>query len=137
VEIYFFRKWSGDLMRNTDGGHDFQRRDVMGASPIRLVLMAYDLAISACEQEDFNRATKTLSILRDSLGYDYGKVTVGLFSLYQWCLDCIRKEDYQSALIILQELRDAWAKAENKINTITQNKLDQRFIPPSKDHADS
>lgn len=123
-------------MHNTDRGHEFQEHEVMGASPIRLVLMAYDLAILACEQEDFNRATKTVSVLRDALGYDYGKVAVGLFSLYQWCLDCIRKEDYHSAIIILRELREAWAKAEYKLSTMTQNKLDQGFTTSSKDRFD-
>ena len=123
-------------MQNTDGGHDLQQHDLMRASPLRLVLMAYDMAISACEQEDYNRATKTVSVLRDSLGHDYGKVAVGLFSLYQWCLDCIRKEEYQSAVIILTELREAWSKAENKLTTIPQNKMDQRFSTSTEDHVD-
>jgi flagellin-specific chaperone FliS len=123
-------------MQNADGGYDLQQHDLMRASPLRLVLMAYDMAISACEQEDYNRATKTVSVLRDSLGHDYGKVAVGLFSLYQWCLDCIRKEEYESAVIILTELREAWSKAENKLTTIPQNKMNQRISTSTEDHVD-
>jgi flagellin-specific chaperone FliS len=99
---------------------EFRKQKVIGASPMRLVLMAYDLAIFACERRDFDRATKAVSVLRDALGYDYGDIAVGLFSLYQWCLDCIRKEDYNDAVKTLRELREAWAIAENKLSTLSQ-----------------
>ncbi|MEA4910323.1 MAG: flagellar protein FliS [Chloroflexi bacterium] len=91
---------------------EYRQQDVMGASPIRLVVMAYDLAIKACEQQDFARATKAISVLRDALNFDYPEVAVGLFRLYQWSLDCIRQGDYAAALSTLRELRDAWANTE-------------------------
>jgi len=94
---------------------EYRQQDVMGASPIRLVVMAYDLAIQACEQSDFTRATKAISVLRDALNFDYPDVSVGLFRLYQWCLDCIRQGDYASALSALRELREAWAQTEKKM----------------------
>lgn len=93
---------------------EYRQQEVMGASPVRLVVMAYDLAIRACEQEDFTRAIKSVTILRDALNYDYADFAVGLFRLYQWCLDCIRKEDYASALVVLRELRQAWAAVEKR-----------------------
>lgn len=93
---------------------EYRQQDVMGASPIRLVVMAYDLAIKACEQEDFPRATKAISVLRDALNFDYPEAAVGLFRLYQWCLDCIRAGDYASALTTLRELRQAWAATEKR-----------------------
>jgi flagellin-specific chaperone FliS len=93
----------------------YQQQDVMNASPLRLVIMTYDLAIRACEQQDFAKATKTISALRDALDLDYPDVAVGLFRLYQWCLECIRKNDYASAMITLTELRGAWAATEQTI----------------------
>jgi flagellin-specific chaperone FliS len=93
----------------------YQQQDVMNASPIRLVIMTYDLAIRACEQQDFAKATKTISALRDALDLDYPDVAVGLFRLYQWCLECIRKNDYGSAVTTLTELRGAWAATEQTI----------------------
>jgi flagellin-specific chaperone FliS len=93
----------------------YQQQDVMNASPLRLVIMTYDLAIRACEQQDFAKATKTISALRDTLDMDYPDVAVGLFRLYQWCLDCIRKNDYASAITTLTELRGAWAATEQTI----------------------
>lgn len=93
----------------------YQQQDVMNASPLRLVIMTYDLAIRACEQQDFAKATKTISALRDALDLDYPDVAVGLFRLYQWCLECIRKNDYASAITTLTELRGAWAATEQSI----------------------
>ncbi|GAP07876.1 hypothetical protein ATHL_02772 [Anaerolinea thermolimosa] len=96
---------------------EYRQQDVMGASPIRLVVMAYDLAIRACEQQDFARAVKTIGVLRDALNFDYPEVATGLFRLYQWCLDCIRSGDYQSAAHTLRELRDAWKTAEAQLSS--------------------
>jgi len=93
----------------------YRQQDVMGASPIRLVVMAYDLAICACEQKDFEKAAKTISALRDSLDFDYPEVAVGLLKLYQWCLARIRKGDYASALDVLKELRSAWNESEESL----------------------
>jgi flagellin-specific chaperone FliS len=95
----------------------YQQQDVMNASPLRLVIMTYDLAIRSCEQQDFAKATKAISALRDALDLDYPDVAMGLFRLYQWCLDCIRKNDYASAITTLSELRSAWAATEQTLTT--------------------
>ena len=95
---------------------EYRNQDVMGASPIRLVVMAYDLAIRACEVKDFEKATKAISVLRDALNFDYPEVSVGLFRLYQWCLDSLRKGDYEATSQILVELRDAWRESEKKMS---------------------
>jgi flagellar protein FliS len=93
----------------------YQQQDVMSASPLRLVIMTYDLAIRACEQQDFAKAVKTISALRDTLDLNYPEVSTGLFRLYQWCLDCIRKGDYATASSTLGELRGAWVATEQTI----------------------
>ncbi|MBI4928373.1 MAG: flagellar protein FliS [Anaerolineae bacterium] len=72
---------------------EYRQQDVMGASPLRLVVMAYDLAIRSCEQKDYVKAVKTIGVLRDALNFDYPEVSTGLFRLYQYCLDCIRRGD--------------------------------------------
>jgi flagellin-specific chaperone FliS len=95
---------------------EYRDQEVMGASPLHLVVMAYDLAIRACEQQDFEKAVRTISVLRDALDFDYPEVSEGLFRLYQWCLDCIRKGDYASAMSVLNELRDAWRTTERSLN---------------------
>ncbi len=100
---------------------EYRQQDVMGASPIRLVVMAYDVAIQACEQKDFERAVKAISVLRDALDFDYQEVAVGLFRVYQYCLDCIRKGDYAQAACNLKELREAWVVTEKRLNNQVQS----------------
>lgn len=95
---------------------EYRQNDVLGASPIRLVVMAYDLAIRACDVKDFGKATKAISVLRDALNFDYPEVSVGLFRLYQWCLDSLRQGDYDNARKILVELRDAWRESEKQLS---------------------
>lgn len=97
---------------------EYRQHDVLGASPIRLVVMAYDLAIQSCERKDFEKATRAISVLRDALNFEYQDVALGLFRLYQWCLDSIRQGDYKSAISALTELRDAWVQTEKKITPI-------------------
>jgi flagellin-specific chaperone FliS len=99
----------------------------MGASPIRLVIMAYNLAITSCEQKDFVRSTKAISVLRDALNFDYPEVSVGLFRLYQWCLDCIRQGEYNSAVATLTELRDAWLATEKNLSPLAAPALQPKI----------
>ncbi len=102
-------------MYQTAYRNQYRQQDVLNASPLRLVIMTYDLAIRSCEQQDFAKAIKTISALRDTLDMDYPEVSVGLFRLYQWCLDCIRNGDYASAISTLNELRSAWVATEEKL----------------------
>lgn len=102
------------MINKAYGAREYRNQDVMSASPIRLVVMAYDVAIKACETQDFARSTQAVSLLRDALNFDYADVAVGLFGLYQWCLDCIRQGDYASALQTLRELRLAWMNVEKR-----------------------
>ena len=93
----------------------YRNQDVMGASPLRLVIMTYDLAIRSCEKKDFTKSVTTISALRDALDLDYPEVSTGLFRLYQWCLDCIREGNYEAAIHTLSELREAWKMTEQTI----------------------
>ncbi|MBV5323341.1 flagellar protein FliS, partial [bacterium] len=57
--------------------NQYQQQDVMSANPLRLVVMTYDLAIRSCEQQDFAKAVKTISALRDALDMDYPEAALG------------------------------------------------------------
>ena len=95
---------------------EYRQQEIMGSSPIHLVVMTYDLAIRACEQQERPRALTAVSVLRDALNFDYGEVAAGLFGLYQWCLDCIRHDNYADALKTLRGLREAWAAVEQRLS---------------------
>ena len=98
------------------GGSEYKKNEVLGASPLRLVIMAYDLAIKACDQKDVATAVKAISALRDSLDFEYAETAFSLLSLYQWCVDCIAEGDFLAAKNTLVELRDAWATVERNLN---------------------
>jgi flagellin-specific chaperone FliS len=88
------------------------------ASPVRLVVMAFDAALVACDKRDLARSTQVVSTLRDSLNFDEQEAAVGFYRLYQWVLDCIRAGEWAAAITILHELRSAWAEIERRQNPI-------------------
>jgi flagellin-specific chaperone FliS len=108
------------MYQNINYQKAYRSQDVMSASPLRLVIMAYDLAIQSCEKKDFARATQAVSALRDALDFDYAENALGLFRLYQWILECLRKENFEEALVPLRELRDAWATVEKRLSPASQ-----------------
>ena len=103
-------------MQMAYGAQQYRQQDVASASPIRLVVMAYDLAIRACEQEDFETGYKAVVALRNSLDVNYPEFVVGLMRLYQWVIDLMRKKDFTGAKSVLVELRDAWSTVEKRLN---------------------
>ncbi len=94
----------------------YRKQEVLNATPLHLVIMAYDLAIRSCDQKDMVTALKAVTALRDALDFNYAEIAMNLLSLYNWCLDCIRKEEYAQAKSTLFELREAWVTIENEMN---------------------
>jgi flagellin-specific chaperone FliS len=107
---------------------EYRQQEITGASPLRLVVMAYDLAIRSCEQKDFEKAVHTITVLRDALDFNYPEVSMGLFRLYQWCLECIRSSDYDAALSVLCELRDAWRATERNLTGVASPSVSAHAI---------
>lgn len=104
-------------MYNTYRTQEYRQQEVMGASPLRIVIMTYDVALQACERRDLVRATRAVSLLRDSLNFEQAEAAeaaTGLFRLYQWCLDCIRQDNYPEAEKVLRGLREAWVTVEKR-----------------------
>lgn len=99
---------------------EYREQEILGASPMHLVVMAYDVALLACERRDKNRAMQAITLLRDALNFDYPEAN-NLFSIYQWCLDCLRKDDYAATLQTLRPLREAWATIEKREAAIAVN----------------
>ncbi|GAP22519.1 flagellar export chaperone FliS [Leptolinea tardivitalis] len=97
-------------------GQVYRKQEVQTATPLHLVIMAYDLAIRSCDQKDMVTALKAVSALRDALDYNYAEIAMNLLALYNWCLDCIRKQEYKQARQTLAELREAWVTIENQMN---------------------
>ncbi len=103
-------------MQMAYGASRYRQQDVESASPVRLVVMAYDLAIRACDQQDFETGYKAVVALRNSLDINYPEFVAGLLRLYQWVIDSMRSSDFDAAKSVLVELRDAWSTVEKRLN---------------------
>jgi flagellin-specific chaperone FliS len=94
----------------------YRINQVASASPLDLVLMAYDAALIGCAQRDLARTTEAITVLRNALDFSYdARIAMGLFRLYQYCAELARKGDYDQAAYLLRELRDAWAKVKESM----------------------
>ena len=96
---------------NQNGIDAYRTNQVMGASPGQLVLLLYDHVIRCLRNEDMPGASKGLVELMGSLDIDYREVSGRLFSLYEYCLDLVKKSEYDQASKILAEMRQMWAIA--------------------------
>jgi flagellin-specific chaperone FliS len=89
----------------------YRTNQVNTASPLEMVIMAYDAALMGCRQQDLERTTKALSVLRNALDFNHDKnFAMGLLRLYQYCSDLARKGQYDEAAKHLREVREAWAQ---------------------------
>lgn len=104
-------------MVSAHGAAQYIQEDVEGASPIRLVIMAYDLAIQSCEKKDFDTSNKAVLALQNSLDFDFPEAAGRLLSVYQWVGECLRKGDFEAAKNVLFELREAWSIIEKRISS--------------------
>jgi flagellin-specific chaperone FliS len=91
----------------------YQQQAVLNASPLRLVVKLYDLAIQASYQENDRRLREVLSTLIMGLNFDYEPADK-LFALYQYCQELSRKGNYDEVRMLLEPIRDAWEETANK-----------------------
>jgi flagellar protein FliS len=89
----------------------YRAQQVLGASPMQLILMVYDVAIVACEAQDPQRAGRAVGELIGSLNFDYKEIASDLFRLYEYCLWEIRRGRFRDAAKVLRGLKRAWEDA--------------------------
>lgn len=87
----------------------YQKQSIKTASPERLVLKLYDLAIASCRQEDRSKLRAVLVELISSLDFERGgEIAERLQALYEFCLNESAMGDLSTVQDILEGLRDAW-----------------------------
>jgi len=89
----------------------YQQSQILGMEPLPLLIKVYDYVILNCKKGDITCASKGLVELISALNFDYQEVSLGLFRLYQYCQDKIKKREFDEAVIILQGLRNSWIQA--------------------------
>jgi flagellin-specific chaperone FliS len=89
----------------------YQTNQIVGASPVQLVLLTYEVIMASCARRDAGRARRGLVELIGALNFDYQEIALGLFRLYDYCLTVIGRGRFEEAAGIVRELKAAWEKA--------------------------
>ena len=100
---------------NQDGIDAYRTHQVMGASPAHLVLLLYDHVIKCMRASDTGGASKGIVELMGSLDLDYQEISGRLFSLYEYCLDLVKKRRFDEAAKIMLDMRQMWAVAMDQM----------------------
>lgn len=86
-------------------------KEIMEASPQKLLLKIYDFAIVQCQLHDMEKTNRALDELINSLNFEDAEareISIGLMKLYQFCQDRMRKKEYDIVHKILTDLRETW-----------------------------
>ncbi len=89
-------------------------KEIMEATPQQLLIKVYDFAIVNCKKQNLVKTNNALQELINSLRFDdeaAREISVGLFRLYQFCQDQMRKNNYDIVVKILTELKESWLNA--------------------------
>jgi flagellin-specific chaperone FliS len=105
---------------NREGLDAYRTNQVMGASPGRLVLTLYDHVLRCLKNSDTRGATKGIVELMSSLDLDYREVSGRLFSLYEYCLELVKKGEHEQAVKIIGEMREMWDRAMRNMAAVEE-----------------
>lgn len=103
--------------------HSFQNKtntyitnQISLASPQQLIMKVYDFAIVHCQKNDMIKTNEALQVLINALNFNDPSardISTGLFRLYQFCQEQMRKNNPRIVLKVLSELRDTWQESLN------------------------
>ena len=103
---------------------DYQRQEILSASPTKLISILYDFAIQACYQNDTNKLQNVLDQLINSLNFDY-ELADSLYDIYEYCKRQAKKKEFEVPRILIEDLRDTWndhvLSSENKTPQLAKN----------------
>lgn len=91
-------------------------KEIMEATPQQLLIKIYDFAILNCQKRNLAKTNQALQELINSLkweGEEVANISAGLYRLYQYCQEEMRKKNYDIVYKILTELRESWLAAFN------------------------
>ncbi len=89
-------------------------KEIMEATPQQLILKVYDFAIVNCQKQNLSKTNDALQVLINALRFDTEEmksISTGLFRLYQYCQEEMRRKNYEIVHKILTELRETWITA--------------------------
>ncbi len=94
----------------------YKTQQIMAASPLDLVILSYDAAIAGCASGDTTRVLQASTSLRTALDFEAApELSPRLYAIYEFCEECVRKQDFDTAAGLLQELRGAWLEVRRRM----------------------
>jgi flagellin-specific chaperone FliS len=98
------------------GGKDgkvpsYLEQEVLSWSKEKIILKMYELFIVSAKRKDVQKMSKVLIELMGALNFEYEETATRLYRLYEYCQRCAFQRNFDEAIYIVQELRDAWALA--------------------------
>lgn len=100
----------------------YKAQEIAAARPEKLILYLYDYAIKACHLRNQEQTSRALAQLIDSLDFEVQEVATGLFKLYVYLMETVKREQFEVALRILKELRETWNNAVQKRTKIKEQR---------------
>ena len=99
-------------MFRSQAAHQYQRQDVLSASPVQLVAKLYDLGILACINNDRVKLRKILIELISSLNFEEGgEIAIRLSQIYEYCMRESVAGDLEQIAEMLSDLRETWKES--------------------------
>ena len=101
---------------------------IAGAGPLDLLLMAYEVAVTACRRSDSARAMQALTLLEGVLDFSRDEAcATGLLRIYRYCAELVRDGQHGEAGRWLAELREAWVEARAHMP-----RAKKKVMPPAR-----
>jgi flagellin-specific chaperone FliS len=91
----------------------YRNEQILNLSPVQVIDKLYTVAIQSCKKNDAQLARRAINELIVGLNFEYEEISTGLYRLYEYCKDCVRKGKMDDAVVVLEDLRSTWAKAFN------------------------
>ncbi|MFC1547560.1 flagellar export chaperone FliS [Candidatus Neomarinimicrobiota bacterium] len=89
----------------------YLKQKVMSASPEQLISYVYDVVLAACHRKDQEKALRGLMGLVNALNFEYKDIAVPMYQLYQYCLEKVRKREFDEVEGLIGGLKSAWVEA--------------------------
>ena len=89
----------------------YLKQKVISASPEQLISYVYDVILAACHRKDQEKALRGLMGLVNALNFEYKDIAVPMYQLYQYCLEKVRKREFDEVEGLIGGLKAAWVEA--------------------------
>lgn len=88
--------------------------DVLNASPEQIIMKIYDFAILNCQKQNMIKTNEALQVLINALNFEHPDakiISIGLYRIYTFLQDQMRKQNYDLVYKTLTELKQTWETA--------------------------